>query len=111
MLAEHAMDGGTGDQVSLGQLAEALPALTATQDGVAIENERLAPDVSALQFCAAHSGPYPFDDQVAFELGDGSDDDHNRPAQWTAGVDLLAEADELDVEPVQFIEHIQEVFY
>src|ERR1700752_4718816 len=31
------------------------------------------------------------------------------PAQRAAGVDLLAEADELDVQPVELIQHIEEV--
>jgi hypothetical protein len=46
-LAEDAMDCGTGDEMSLRQLAQTLPALAAEQDGVAIENERLPSYVSA----------------------------------------------------------------
>jgi len=44
-----------------------------------------------------------------FQRGDGSDDDHDGPAQRAAGVDLLAEADELEVEPVQLVQHLEEV--
>ena len=58
---------------------------------------------------APHAGADPLDDQVAFEFGDGADDDHDGAAQRAAGVDLLAEADELDVEPVQLVEHFEEV--
>ena len=90
---------------------ETLTALPILKDGVAIESQRLTSDVPAFEFCAAHPGPYPLDDQVALELGDGPDDDHNGPAQRSAGVDLLAEAYELDVEPVQLVEHFQEVFH
>src|ERR1019366_5534366 len=42
-------------------------------------------------------------------LSDGADDDDDRPAQGPAGVDLLAEADELHVEPVQLVQHLEEV--
>ena len=105
------MDSSSGDKVSLRQLAEALATLPIAQDGIAIESERFAPDVPAFEFGAAHSGPYTLDDQVALKLGDGSDDDDDSAAKRPAGVDLLAETDELDVEPVQLIEHIQEVLY
>ena len=60
---------------------------------------------------AAQASAHPLDDQVALEFRNRSDDDHDRPAQWPSGIDLLAEADELDVEPVQLIENFQEVFH
>jgi hypothetical protein len=49
-------------------------------------------------------------DQAAFQLRDRTDDDNDRPAQGTSRVDLLAEADELDVETDQFVQHLEEVF-
>jgi len=52
---------------------------------------------------------HPLDDQATLQLSDGADDDDNRPAQRTAGVDLFAEGDELDVQPVQLVQHIEEV--
>ena len=109
MLTEHAVDGCTGCTMALRQLAETLALLAIPQDGVPIERERLPSDVPAFEFGAPHPGPYPLDDQVALELGDGPDDDHDSSAERSAGVDLFAEADELDVEPVQLIEHLQEV--
>ena len=45
--------------------------------------------------------------RLAFELGDGADDDDDGPAQRAAGVDIFPEADELDSDPVQLVEHIQ----
>jgi hypothetical protein len=60
---------------------------------------------------APHAGADPLDDQVAFELGDGPDDDYDRPAQWAVRVDLFAEADELDAEPVQLVEHFEEMLH
>ena len=74
------MDGGTGDTVSLGQLAEALSAFAIAQDGRAIQLERLASDVPAFEPGATHTGPHPLDDQVALELGDSSDNEDNGAA-------------------------------
>jgi len=31
--------------------------------------------------------------------------------RWTPGVDLFSEADELNIQPIQFIEHIEEVLH
>ena len=77
--------------------------------GSRVELEGRPADVPAFEPCTAHAGADPLDDEVAFEFRDGSDDDHHRAAQRAAGVDLLAEADELDVQPVELIQHIEEV--
>ena len=53
---------------------------------------------AGLRAWAPHAGAHSFDDQAAFQLSDGADDDNNRPAQWVAGVDLLSEADVFDVD-------------
>ena len=111
LLAEYAEDSGAGDKMALRQLAETLSALPILKDARAIENKGLASDVAAFELCPPHAGPDPLDDQVALQLGDRSDDDHHRTAQRTSGIDLLAEADELDIEPVQLIEHLQEVLH
>src|SRR5271155_5111052 len=104
VLAEHAVDGGAGDTIALGQLAQTLALLAIPPDSSTIEFEGLAPDVAALELCSAHAGAHPLDDQVALQFRDRSDDDHHRPTQRTAGIDLFAEAYELDVEPVQVVE-------
>ena len=47
---------------------------------------------------------------IAFEFGDGADDDDDGAAQWAAGVDLFSEAEtNSTADPVEFVEHIQEV--
>lgn len=69
-----------------------------------------AADVAAFQLGPAHAAPHPFHDQVALQLGDGADDDHHGAAQRAARVDVLPEADELDVEVVHLIQHLQQVF-
>ena len=109
MPLEHAVDGGAGDKVALRQLAETVAPLTVPQDSVAIKNKWFTSDVAAFELGPPHAGPYSLDDQVSLEFGDGPDDDHNSPAQGTSRVDLLTEADELYVEPVEFVEHFEEV--
>ena len=58
---------------------------------------------------AAHACPHPLDDEVPFELSDGSDDDDDGPPQRTAGIKILAEADELDVQPVELVQDFEEM--
>ena len=95
--------------MSLGDLAEALASSPITKHRSPIYIQWPAADVPAFEPGPAHAGPDPFDDQVALELGDGADDDHDGAAQRAARVDLLAEADELDVQVVELVEHLQEV--
>jgi len=104
------MDGGTGDEVGLRQLAQALTTLTVPEDGGPVQSQRFAPDVPAFELGASHAGAHPLDDQVALEFSDCPDNDDDRPAQWPSRIDLLSEADELDVEAVQLIQHVEEVF-
>ena len=79
MLAKHAVDGGAGCTVALRHLAQAVSAVAVPQDGGVIKLERLAPDMTAFEPSAAHPGPAPLDDEIALQLGDGADDDHDRP--------------------------------
>src|SRR5665213_495557 len=92
-------------------LTQALSQAAISTDRFAVEDKWHASYVPALEPGAPHTGADPLDDQVAFELRYCPDDDDDGAAQRAAGVDLLAEADELDVEPVQFIEHFQEVLH
>ena len=74
-----------------------------------IELERAPPDVPAFELGAPHAGAHSLDDQAPFKFGDRTNNDHHCPAQWTTGVELLPERDELDVQPVQLVEHFEEV--
>ena len=105
------MNGSAGDAVGLRQLAEALSLAAVPQYPRAIEIEWFAADVTAFELRAAHTGADAFDDKAAFQLRDASDDDDNRPTQRTAGIDLFAETDKLDIDTIQLIEHFQEVFH
>ena len=53
--------------------------------------------------------PMPINNKVTFQLGDRADDHHDGAAQRSAGVEVLPEADVLDVQPVQLVQHFQEV--
>ena len=74
-----------------------------------VELQRMVADVPAFEASSPHACAHSLDDEVALKLSDGADDDHDGPAQRTAGVDLFAETDELDAYPVQVVEHIEEV--
>ena len=65
----------------------------------------------AFESSAPHAGTHPFDDQVAFEFGDGAYDDHDGTAQRAAGVDISLEADLLDLKPAEFVQDFEEVLH
>ena len=87
-------------------LSDALTTLTVLLDSGIVQYEGGPSDTLAFEPCAPHAGAHSFDDQVAFEFGDGADDDYDGAAQRTAGVDLLPERDVLDAYPIQLVEHI-----
>ena len=109
LLAEHPVDGGAADQVAFRQLAQAVTLLAVAVDGGTIEDQGFPSDVPAFELGPPHAGAHPFDDQAAFEFSDRPDDDHNRPAQGPAGIDLFAETDELGIQPVKFVQQLEEV--
>ena len=89
------------------QFVQAHTAGTVSQDRFAIDFERGTADAPAFQPGTPHAGTDTFDDQVALELGDGTDDDDDRPAKRTAGIDIFSEADELNAETIQLVEHFE----
>ena len=95
--------------MSFGDLGEREPALAVTQHGSTIDVERCAPDPDAFQLRSAHAGTDTFDDQVALEFSDGADDDQHGAAEWTAGIDIFPERNELDVAVLQIVDHFQKV--
>src|ERR1035437_6599673 len=109
VLVEHAVDGGAADKIAFRQLAQAVALLAVAEDGGPIEDQSFAPDVPAFELGPPHASAHSLDDQAAFEFGDCADDYDDCPAQRPAGVDLLAEADELDVQPVQLVQNLEEV--
>ena len=95
----------------LGDLAQAVAAAAIPHDRRAVEFECWAADVTPFELGAPHAGADALDDQVAFELRDGADDDDDGSAQRAARIDLFAEAYELDSQMVEFIQNLQEVDY
>src|ERR1022692_3586527 len=103
------MDGRSGDQMGLRQLPQALTILAVAEDGGSIEDQSFPPDMPSFELGPPHTGAHSLDDQTTLQLRDGSDDDNNRAAQGPAGIDLFAEADELDVQPVKLIQQLEEM--
>src|SRR5258707_10733167 len=93
----------------LGDLTQALAPSALLENSNPIDFEWPPADMPSLQPCAAHSCPHPFDDEIPFEFCDGADDDHDGPPERAACIKILAEADELDVEMIEFVEHLEEV--
>jgi hypothetical protein len=93
----------------IGDLSKAESANTVADDSSAIDFEWSTSDPSAFELRSAHARSDPLDNKVALELGDGSDDDDHRSTERTTGVDVLAEADELDVVVAEIIEYFEEV--
>src|SRR5664280_457627 len=108
VLAEHTLHGGRRDAMAFGYLAETLALAAVLFDSGAVQNQRLTADVLTFETGAPHAGAHPFDDQTAFKLSDGADDHDDSPAQRAAGVDVFPEADVLDADPIQLVEHIEE---
>ncbi len=106
---DNSVYGGTGDAISASHLSEALAAAPFANDSLAIDIKSGATDVLALKAGSPHAGSDSFDDQAPFELGDGADDHDDGPAQRSAGVDILPEADILDAQPVELVLRLQEV--
>src|ERR1035437_4344278 len=103
------MDSRSAHQMGLRQLTQALTVLPVAEDGGPIKNQSFSSDVPAFELGPPHAGAHPLDDKTALQFRDRADDDHDGPAQRTAGVDLLAEADELDVQPDKLVQNLQEV--
>ena len=105
------MDRCPGDTVIFRQLAKAWPVPAITEDGFAVQIEHRATNVPAFRPCPPHAAADALDDQAAFQYGDGANDDHDGAAQRPTGVDLLAEADELDASVIQLVQDLEKVFY
>jgi len=72
---EYALDCSRLDAMTFGDLAQALALAAFAVDCFTVQYQRIASDVPAFETGAPHAGADPLDNQVAFELGDGSDDD------------------------------------
>ena len=109
LLSQHTLDRRGGNAMPPGDLADALPLAAVALDGGTVKYQRLAADLLTFETGAPHTGAHPLDDQAAFEFRDGADDHNDGPTQRTGGVDVLSERDVFDVDPVEFIQNIEEV--
>ena len=75
--------------MSLGYLTKALSLATVALDSGVVQFQRIAADVPAFETGAPHAGAHPYDDQIALQLGDGADDDHDSPPQRATGGTLV----------------------
>jgi hypothetical protein len=95
--------------VCFGDLTEALASSALLEDRNPVDVERPPADMPAFQSGTAHTRPHPLDDEISLEFGDGPDDDDNGPPQRTSGIKIFTEAYELDVEMIEFVQHLEEV--
>jgi hypothetical protein len=77
--------------------------------GLSIDIEWSSSDALTFQLGAPHAGAHSFNDKVALELCDGADDHDHGSAQRAAGVAVLPEADELDVEVGQLVQNLEDI--
>src|ERR1035438_869258 len=95
--------------MELGQFAEASAPGSILQQGHAVDLQGRPADAPAFELGAPHSGAHPLDNKVALQFGDGADDHDHGPAQRAAGVDVLPEADKLEVEMSELVQNFEEV--
>jgi len=71
--------------------AQTVSSPTITNDCMAVYVSRGTTYPNSLKLGAAEPGLHSLDDQIPFELGDGSDDDNHGAPKRAAGVNILAE--------------------
>ena len=77
LLLEESTYGGARDAMRFSDLAQALASSALLEHSNPIDIKWPPADMPALQPGATHSCPHPFDDEIAFELCDGANDDHD----------------------------------
>jgi hypothetical protein len=75
-------------------------------DGSVVELLWTASDVLAFDPSAPHTCAQPLDERAEFQPGDATDDGS---ALWSSSIDALPEADELDIDLAQFVQHLKKV--
>ena len=100
---------GSGNLVSLGQLRETQTAGPVTEQPHPVDLDGLAAKRTSLETGTPKSGANPLYNKVALQFRNRRDNHDNRPAQWSAGVEVLPERHEFDTKMVQRIEHFQKV--
>ena len=97
--------------MSFGDLSNALTTLTVLLDGDAVQYQWSSADSLTFETGTPHAGAHTLDDQAAFKLSDGADDDDDGPAQRATSVDIFSERDVLDPYSIHLIQNIEEVLH
>ena len=92
-----------------GDLTDTLAVLTVSLDGEVIQDQGSSTDLLSFEPGTPHSGAHSLDDQIAFQFSDGADDDHDSPAQRSAGIDVFPRADVLDLETTELVQDLEEM--
>jgi hypothetical protein len=82
---------------------------TIAEDRIAVDVEWPAADMATFELGASHAGADALDNKVALQLGDRADDHDHGAAQRSAGIDVLTEGHELDLQMSEFVEDLEEV--
>jgi hypothetical protein len=95
--------------MGFGDLAQTQAAFPAIQYPLTVNPQRRAPDLPSFHPRPPHTRLDSFDYGLPLDLRDCAHDDDHRPTERASGVDVLSQADKLDAEMIQFVEHFQEV--
>ena len=63
----------------------------------------------AIKPCSPNAGANPFASQVALDAGKNICEECDGAAQQATGINFFPEAAELDIQPIEFVEHFQKV--
>jgi hypothetical protein len=74
-----------------------------------VDVERRSTNSSSFHFRSPHTGANALDDKTFFKLGNRTDNNDYRPAQWASRVNIFAQTNELDAEMGQLVEYFQEM--
>jgi len=74
-----------------------------------VDVERCPADSAALKFCSPHTSADALYNERALKFRNCRDDDNDRSAQWTLGIDRFALGQELYPKFAQIIEYLKEM--
>jgi hypothetical protein len=74
-----------------------------------VDVERCPADSAALKFCSPHASADALYNERALKFRNCRDDDNDRSAQWTLGIDRFALGQELYPKFAQIIEYLKEM--
>ena len=100
---------GAGNLVCLGELSETQTAISVAEQSSSINLNRLPAQHATLEPCTPQTGSDPLYNKVALQLRDRGDNDNDRPAQRSAGIEIFSKRNELDAQMVQCVQHLEKM--